>query len=67
MAQPDTTSAINCTESAHKLDTLLAQLPAGNIEETWGVIETTAQSLANGLRIRANPGMPRSLPYRLRY
>ncbi|KIM87000.1 hypothetical protein PILCRDRAFT_815433 [Piloderma croceum F 1598] len=37
---------------ARQLGDLLAQLPVGNATESWINIETTAQNLANGLRVR---------------
>jgi len=41
-----------CANAARQLGDLLAQLPAGNATELWINIETAAQNLANGLRVR---------------
>lgn len=41
-----------CANAARQLGDLLAQLPVGDATESWANIETTAQSLANGLRVR---------------
>lgn len=40
------------TNAARQLGDLLAQLPVGDVTESWNKVETTAQSLANGLRVR---------------
>jgi hypothetical protein len=42
----------SCADAARQLGDLLAQLPVGNATESWINIETTAQNLANGLRVR---------------
>lgn len=42
----------SCANAARQLGDLLAQLPIGNVTESWLNIEATAQSLANGLRVR---------------
>lgn len=42
----------SCANAARQLGDLLAQLPVGNVTDSWTKIEITAQNLANGLRIR---------------
>ncbi|KAG1827362.1 uncharacterized protein BJ212DRAFT_1311768 [Suillus subaureus] len=47
--------SLTCAQCARKLGDLVAQLPVNDIEETWKEVESTAQQLANGLRIRDGP------------
>jgi len=47
---------LTCAQCARKLGDLVAQLPVSNIEETWEEVELAAQQLANGLRVRDDPG-----------
>jgi hypothetical protein len=48
--------SLTCAQCARKLGDLVAQLPVNDIEETWKEVESTAQQLANGLRVRDGPG-----------
>jgi len=47
--------SLTCAQCARKLGDLVAQLPVNDIEETWKEVESTAQQLANGLRVRDGP------------
>lgn len=41
-----------CASAARQLSEILAQLSSGNATQSWANIEVTAQTLANGLRVR---------------
>ena len=40
----------------HHLSELSSQIPASDSPEVWSDVENTAQTLANGLRVREGPG-----------
>lgn len=45
-------NSARCSNAARQLGDLLAQLPVGDAAESWNDIETTARSLADGLRVK---------------
>jgi hypothetical protein len=55
----------SCANAARQLGDLLAQLPVGDVAESWSKIEMTAQNLANGLRVRGGEDFILRLSYRL--
>jgi hypothetical protein len=50
-------SSLDLESLERRLSQLLVELRDGESEQVWKEVETTSQSLANGLRVRDGPGM----------